>query len=119
RPLHGTVRRGKVECDAPRPYSRRMPHIIGTPLLASADTRRNAAAMGALVADLRVVVGKVSLGGPKTSRERHVARGKLLPRQRVERLCDEGTAFLEIGQLAAHNVYDDEVPAAGMIAGVG
>ena len=96
-----------------------MPHIIGTPLLASADTRRNADAMGALVAELRGIVGTISLGGPEASRARHVARGKLLPRQRVERLCDAGTAFLEIGQLAAYKVYDDDVPAAGMIAGVG
>jgi 3-methylcrotonyl-CoA carboxylase beta subunit len=96
-----------------------MSQIIGTPLLASADTRRNAAAMGALVANLRDLVAKVSLGGPEASRVRHVGRGKLLPRQRVERLCDAGTAFLEIGQLAAHGVYEDDVPAAGMIAGVG
>ena len=94
-------------------------NTIGTPLLASADTRRNADAMAALVADLRGLVATIALGGPEASRARHVARGKLLPRQRVERLCDAGTAFLEIGQLAAHNVYDDEVPAAGMIAGVG
>lgn len=96
-----------------------MSTLIGTPLLASADTRRNAAAMAALVANLREVIGKVSLGGPEASRARHVARGKLLPRQRVERLCDAGTAFLEIGQLAAYGVYEDDVPAAGMIAGVG
>ena len=96
-----------------------MSSTIGTPLLASADTRRNAAAMGVLVAELQSLIGKIARGGPEASRARHVARGKLLPRQRVERLCDAGTAFLEIGQLAAHEVYEDDVPAAGMIAGVG
>ena len=96
-----------------------MVHRIGSPLPATAETRRNAAAMGALVADLAGLVGRIAEGGPAASRDRHVARGKLLPRQRVERLLDPGTAFLEIGQLAAHGVYDDDVPAAGMIAGVG
>ncbi len=96
-----------------------MPNRIGTPLPANAETRRNASAMGDLVAGLGELVALIAKGGPAASRERHVARGKLLPRQRVERLLDPGTAFLEIGQLAAHAVYDDEVPAAGMIAGVG
>ncbi|MGI4876715.1 MAG: carboxyl transferase domain-containing protein, partial [Janthinobacterium lividum] len=96
-----------------------MPNRIGTPLPANAETRRNASAMGDLVAGLGELVASISQGGPAASRDRHVARGKLLPRQRVERLLDPGTAFLEIGQLAAHAVYDDEVPAAGMIAGVG
>ena len=96
-----------------------MPHSIGSPLLASPDTRRNADAMGVLVADLASLVGRIALGGTEASRERHVSRGKLLPRQRVERLLDPGTAFLEIGQLAAHKVYEDDVPGAGMIAGVG
>ncbi|WP_312583371.1 carboxyl transferase domain-containing protein, partial [Staphylococcus aureus] len=50
---------------------------------------------------------------------RHTARGKLLPRDRVERLLDPGSPFLEIGQLAANGLYDDEVPGAGMIAGIG
>ncbi len=96
-----------------------MQHRIGTPLPANAETRRNAAAMQGLVADLGALVRRIADGGTAASRERHVARGKLLPRQRVERLLDPGTAFLEIGQLAAHGVYDDDVPAAGMIAGVG
>ena len=96
-----------------------MPHSIGSALLASPDSRRNAEAMGVLVADLYATIGKIALGGPQASRDRHVARGKLLPRQRVERLLDPGSAFLEIGQLAAHKVYEDDVPAAGMIAGVG
>ena len=92
---------------------------IGSTLPATAETRRNSVAMGELVADLATLIGRIAEGGPAASRERHEARGKLLPRQRVERLLDPGTAFLEIGQLAAHGVYDDDVPAAGMIAGVG
>ncbi|WP_295216326.1 carboxyl transferase domain-containing protein [uncultured Brevundimonas sp.] len=73
----------------------------------------------ALVAELRDHVAKASRGGSDKSRERHVARGKLLPRDRVERLLDPGSPFLEIGQLAAHDMYDGEAPAAGVIAGIG
>jgi 3-methylcrotonyl-CoA carboxylase beta subunit len=92
---------------------------IGTMLDAGADADANRAAMTALVAELRARAATVALGGPEASRERHVARGKLLPRERVERLLDPGTAFLEIGQFAAWDVYGEEVPAAGLIAGVG
>ena len=88
----------------------------------SADTpayRQSAAAMQILVDELRSVVAKVALGGSEMSRQRHVARGKLLPRDRVYTLLDPGTPFLEIGQLAAHTLYGGEVPGAGLIAGVG
>ncbi|MBS3960620.1 MAG: methylcrotonoyl-CoA carboxylase, partial [Sandarakinorhabdus sp.] len=93
--------------------------LIGTGIADDADAKANRAAMGALVAELRARAAMVSLGGPPGSRDRHVARGKLLPRHRVERLLDPGTAFLEIGQFAAHEVYGEEVPSAGLIAGVG
>ncbi|MDO1560312.1 carboxyl transferase domain-containing protein [Brevundimonas sp. 2R-24] len=78
----------------------------------------------ALADDLRERVVKAALGGPEASRERHVKRGKLLPRDRVERLLDPGSPFLEIGQLAANGVYRDksgadEAPGAGMICGIG
>ena len=73
----------------------------------------------ALVAELCDHVAKAARGGSDKSRERHVARGKLLPRDRVERLLDPGSPFLEIGQLAAHDMYDGEAPAAGVIAGIG
>jgi 3-methylcrotonyl-CoA carboxylase beta subunit len=73
----------------------------------------------ALVAELRDRVAKAARGGSDKSRERHVARGKLLPRDRVERLLDPGSPFLEIGQLAAHGMYDGAAPAAGVIAGIG
>jgi 3-methylcrotonyl-CoA carboxylase beta subunit len=72
-----------------------------------------------LVRTLRETAARTALGGPEASRQRHVARGKLLPRDRVERLLDPGAPFLEIGQLAAHGMYDGEAPSAGMIAGVG
>ena len=85
----------------------------------SDDFRNNAAFLQAQVDDLREKAARTALGGDARSRERHVARGKLLPRQRVERLVDRGSPFLEIGQLAAHGMYDGEAPGAGMIAGIG
>lgn len=73
----------------------------------------------ALAQKLRTDVDVASKGGPEKHRERHVARGKLLPRDRVERLLDPGSPFLEIGQLAACDMYGGEVPGAGIIAGIG
>ena len=81
--------------------------------------RSNAAHNRALAEKLRGDVAQAALGGNEKSRERHTARGKLIPRDRVERLLDPGSPFLEIGQLAACDLYDGEVPGAGMIAGVG
>ncbi|WP_265570288.1 carboxyl transferase domain-containing protein [Sphingomicrobium nitratireducens] len=72
-----------------------------------------------LVERLRADVAEAAKGGPERHRERHVSRGKLLPRERVERLLDPGSPFLEIGQLAACDMYEGEVPGAGMIAGIG
>jgi 3-methylcrotonyl-CoA carboxylase beta subunit len=83
------------------------------------EFRSNAAAMRALVDDLHAKVVEAALGGGEAARARHTARGKLLPRERVNQLLDPGTAFLEIGQLAAYGMYDGDAPAAGMIAGVG
>ena len=87
--------------------------------LESGEARARAAHNRALAEELRARVAQAALGGPEKSRERHAARGKLLPRERVERLLDPGSPFLEIGQLAANGLYDDEVPGAGMIAGIG
>ncbi|WP_445193731.1 carboxyl transferase domain-containing protein [Sphingomonas sp. Tas61C01] len=81
--------------------------------------RANAAHNRALAERLRSDVARAALGGNEKSRARHTDRGKLLPRDRVERLLDPGSSFLEIGQLAANGLYDDEVPGAGMIAGIG
>ncbi len=86
---------------------------------ASETFRTNAAHNRALAAELRDTVARTALGGPETSRQRHVARGKLLPRDRVERLLDPGSPFLEIGQLAANGMYADEAPGAGIICGIG
>ena len=73
----------------------------------------------ALADRLRSDVAEAAKGGPEKHRERHVSRGKLLPRERVERLLDPGSPFLEIGQLAACDMYEGEVPGAGIIAGIG
>ena len=73
----------------------------------------------ALAEELRARVRQAALGGDERSRDRHVARGKLLPRDRVGRLLDPGSPFLEVGQLAANGMYGDEVPGAGIIAGIG
>ena len=73
----------------------------------------------ALVDKLYADVAQAALGGSEKSRERHVSRGKLLPRERVERLLDPGSPFLELGQLAANDLYEGEVPGAGIICGIG
>jgi len=86
---------------------------------ASPEFAARAAHNRALRDRLYADVAKAALGGGERARERHVARGKLLPRERVERLLDPGSPFLEIGQLAAHGEYDGEVPGAGIVAGIG
>ncbi len=73
----------------------------------------------ALADDLRTKVAEAALGGEERHRERHVSRGKLLPRERVERLLDPGSPFLEVGQLAANGMYEGDVNGASMIAGIG
>ncbi len=85
----------------------------------SEDFKTNQQAMQTLVTDLKQVAQRIALGGGENARQKHLARGKLLPRERIDQLIDVGTAFLEIGQLAAYNVYEDDVPAAGVIAGIG
>jgi 3-methylcrotonyl-CoA carboxylase beta subunit len=85
----------------------------------SAEFRANAQAMETIVADLRDKAAQVALGGGESARAKHLARGKLLPRDRVGHLLDPGTPFLEIGQLAAFGMYDGDAPAAGVIAGIG
>nr|WP_248616266.1 carboxyl transferase domain-containing protein [Leifsonia aquatica] len=72
-----------------------------------------------LVAELRERLAVAAAGGPERSRERHIARGKLLPRDRIDTLLDEGSPFLEVAPLAATGMYGDESPAAGVIAGIG
>jgi 3-methylcrotonyl-CoA carboxylase beta subunit len=95
------------------------PRIDTKVSLDSEEFRARAAHNRSLAEKLRADVAQAALGGTEKSRERHVSRGKLLPRERVERLLDPGSPFLEIGQLAAFDLYDGEVPGAGMIAGIG
>src|SRR2546421_3232532 len=85
----------------------------------SKEFRANAAAMRALVRGLEDKRAEASLGGPQRSRERHVSRGKFLPRERVLRLIDPGTPFLELSPLAANGMYDDAIHGAGIITGIG
>ncbi|HEV7188482.1 MAG TPA: carboxyl transferase domain-containing protein, partial [Blastococcus sp.] len=80
---------------------------------------RNAAAHAELAADLAAQLQRVALGGGERARQRHVDRGKLLPRERVDALLDPGSPFLELSPLAAHGLYDGDAPAAGIITGVG
>ncbi|MFM2045522.1 MAG: Methylcrotonoyl-CoA carboxylase [Pseudomonadota bacterium] len=95
------------------------------PVLTSAiDTRspafaENAEAMREQVADLTSTVARIKQGGGEQARARHTARGKLLPRDRVRTLLDPGSPYLEFSQLAAHKVYADDVPAAGILTGIG
>jgi 3-methylcrotonyl-CoA carboxylase beta subunit len=83
------------------------------------DHRRNVKAHTALVDDLHARLATAARGGTERARERHVARGKLLPRDRVDSLLDPGSPFLELSALAAGGMYDDETPAAGLITGIG
>jgi 3-methylcrotonyl-CoA carboxylase beta subunit len=85
----------------------------------SGEFQANAVAMAALVADLRAKVERAAQGGDESARAKHVARGKLLPRERLRLLLDPGSPFLELSQLAAFGVYEDEAPGAGIITGVG
>jgi 3-methylcrotonyl-CoA carboxylase beta subunit len=86
---------------------------------ASERFQRNAAEHAALAAELRVRLAAAGRGGPERARERHAARGKLLPRDRVDALVDPGSPFLELSPLAASGMYGDEAPGAGLITGVG
>ncbi len=85
----------------------------------SPEFAANAAAMRALVDELKARQAKTALGGGEAARAKHVARGKLLPRDRVEMLLDPGAPFLELSPLAAWGMYDDDSPGAGIITGVG
>ncbi|HTS21429.1 MAG TPA: carboxyl transferase domain-containing protein [Casimicrobiaceae bacterium] len=87
--------------------------------LRSAAFAQNRAALTALVADLKAKVATIGLGGGDAARARHAGRGKLLPRDRVRILLDPGSPFLELSQLAAYGMYDDNIAAAGIITGVG
>ena len=85
----------------------------------SAEFSNNVSAMQVQVDDLKSTLAHIAQGGGAKSCERHISRGKLLPRERVEGLLDPGSPFLELSALAAHDVYGEEVPAAGIITGIG
>jgi 3-methylcrotonyl-CoA carboxylase beta subunit len=99
--------------------------VLSTQLNArSAEFQANAAAMKAVTEDLKAKIAQAQLGGGEAARAKHTARGKLLPRDRVQNLLDPGTPFLEIAPLAALGMYPDKdgsdsAPAAGVIAGIG
>src|ERR1700683_5368982 len=84
-----------------------------------AQFEANAAAMRAMVVQLRERSAAAAQGGTDAARERHRARGKLLARERIDLLLDPGSAFLELSALAAYDMYGGEVPGAGMVTGIG
>ncbi|MFO1105983.1 MAG: carboxyl transferase domain-containing protein [Amaricoccus sp.] len=96
-----------------------MTRLISRLVPAAPDFVANAARMAALVAEFDALAVRTMQGGDEKSRARHTARGKLLPRDRVTRLLDPGSPFLEIGLFAAQGVYSDPIPAAGVVAGIG
>jgi 3-methylcrotonyl-CoA carboxylase beta subunit len=87
--------------------------------LSSDQAKRSREQMTKHVAELREKLEQVRRGGPERARERHLRAGKLLPRDRVERLLDPGTPFLELSPLAAHGMYDGDAPSAGIVTGIG
>ena len=96
-----------------------MPKLQSTVAPGSAAFKSNTAAMATLVDELRARQQLAALGGDERSRKRHTERGKLLPRERVERLLDPGAPFLELSPLAAFGMYDGDIHAAGIITGIG
>jgi 3-methylcrotonyl-CoA carboxylase beta subunit len=96
-----------------------MPALISKIKNDSKEFAANESANRQLAADLKEVCEKISEGGNQRSRDRHLSRGKLLPRDRIRSVVDRGAPFLEVGQMAAYGLYDDEVPSAGIITGIG
>ena len=96
-----------------------MPRIISKINPNSQTYADNAEYMQQQVNDLRDKIAQINQGGGEKANQRHLSRGKLLPRERINVLLDPGSPFLEIGQLAAWDVYEDYVPCAGVIAGIG
>ena len=94
------------------------PVLASRAAAAGEQFERNADAQRQLVEELRARLAEAALGGPVASRERHVGRGKLLPRERVDGLLDPGSPLLELSPLAANGMYGGDVPGAGIITGV-
>ncbi len=94
--------------------------VLGTGVDPRSESfRANAAHMRGLVAELRATVERIREGGGETARQRHLGRGKLLPRERIRVLLDAASPFLEFSQLAARGMYGEDIPAAGLITGIG
>src|SRR5205807_2511320 len=96
-----------------------MPALTTTIDTRSDSFRANQASMQALVEDLRSKAESIRKGGSESARQKHLGRGKLLPRERVDTLIDQGSPFLEVGQLAAYGMYGENIASAGIITGIG
>lgn len=96
-----------------------MAKIISQLQPTSTEFKKNQAAMQPLILQLQQIIAQIALGGDEKARARHRQHGKLLPRERLQHLLDPGSSFLELSQLAAFEVYEDHVPAAGLITGIG
>lgn len=96
-----------------------MAKLISTINTNSQEFKANEASMNTLVKELSQKIERISLGGDEKARQRHLQHGKLLPRERLQQLIDPGSPFIELSQLAAYQVYADEIPAAGIITGIG
>ncbi len=96
-----------------------MPVISSKVNIQSQQFATNKESMDELLVDLQSNLLEIRTGGPESAREKHSARGKLLPRERIQYLIDEGSEFFELSEFAAFKVYEDEVPAAGIITGIG
>ena len=106
-------------------HGEEMASQIGIPLEMRDEVKRNIELMKEQVTQLKSLIGTIKQGGTPSDIERHLKQGKILPRERISKLLDPGSPFLELSQLAAYNVYEndngqpDDVPAAGLITGIG
>ena len=96
-----------------------MPKIISTIDARSADFQANAEQLRRIVAELNAQTARTAAGGGEKARKKHTERGKLLPRERIRALLDPGSPFMELSALAAHGMYDDQAPGAGVVTGIG
>src|SRR3989338_966429 len=87
--------------------------------LKSESFQENVRYMESLVSDFKDKLKTIHMGGADKDREKHLSRGKLLPRDRIDKLLDPGSPFLEIGAMAAYGLYENHVPSAGLITGIG
>ncbi|MEK7744101.1 MAG: carboxyl transferase domain-containing protein, partial [Elusimicrobiota bacterium] len=101
------------------PFFSEIPAIESRPARESADYAENVRHNSRLVGELRENLERIRRGGPEKAVELHRKRGKLTARERIERLIDEGSYFLELSAMAAHGMYGGEVPSAGIVTGIG